>query len=211
MEDAPMSGPGSNGSDSVEVVATVQDRRRWSVSEKIRMVEETERPGMSVSFVARQNGIAPNLLFRWRKLVKEGGLSALKADESVVGTSEVKQLKNRIRELERILGRKTLEAEILQEALEVAHEKNGLRGNRPFPKAISSEDGVPRPEDCQLESSPTTSMEWEKASGSRSKRRRHASSLVEGDCRTETNLRVPTDPVRPEPNTKDRGIASGQS
>ena len=79
-----MSGDSAKDNDAVEIVATVQHRRRWSVSEKIRMVEETERPGMSVSFVARQNGIAPNLLFRWRKLVKEGGLSALKADESVV-------------------------------------------------------------------------------------------------------------------------------
>ena len=85
------------------------------------MVEDTECPCMSVSFVARQNGIAPNLLLRWRKLVKEEGLSALKPDESVVGTSEAKQLKNRIRELERILSRKTMEMEILQEALEVAH------------------------------------------------------------------------------------------
>lgn len=121
-----MSGHSSNDSDSVEVVASVQHRRRWSVSEKIRMVEDSERPGMSVSFVARQNRISPSLLFKWRKLVKDGGMSALKADESVVGTSEVKQLKSRIRELERILGRKTLEVEILQEALEVAHEKKWI-------------------------------------------------------------------------------------
>ena len=154
-----MSGESTNNKDTVEIVATVQHRRRWSVSEKIRMVEDTERPGMNVSFVVRQNGISPNLLFRWRKLVKEGGLSALKADESVVGTSEVKQLKNRIRELERILGRKTLEAEILQEALEVAHEKNGLRGSRSCPEAIPRSNGMPRFEDGPLESSPTTSRE----------------------------------------------------
>ena len=130
----PMSGDSAKDKDAVEIVATVQHRRRWSVSEKIRMVEDTERPGMSVSFVARQNGIAPNLLFRWRKLVKEGGLSALKADESVVGTSEVKQLKNRIRELERILGRKTMEVEILQEALEVAHEKKWIARKPSLPE-----------------------------------------------------------------------------
>ena len=154
-----MSRGSANDKDAVEIVATVQHRRRWSVLEKIRMVEDTERPGMSVSFVARQNGIAPNLLFRWRKLVKEGGLSALKADESVVGTSEAKQLKNRMRELERILGQKTMEMEILQEALEVAHEKNGLRGSHPCPKTIPGEDGMPRPENCPVESSPSTSIE----------------------------------------------------
>ena len=70
----PMSGDSANDKDFVEIVATVQHRRRWSVSEKIRMLEDTEHPGMSVSFVARQNGIAPNLLFRWRKLVKVRGI-----------------------------------------------------------------------------------------------------------------------------------------
>jgi hypothetical protein len=128
--------------------------------------------------VARQNGIAPTLLFRWRNLVKEGGLSALKADESVVGTSEVKQLKGRIRELERILGRKTLEVEILQEALEIAHEKNGLRGSRPCPKAIPGEDGVPRIENGPIEFSPKTEVVREKTSGSRSERQGRALSSL---------------------------------
>jgi transposase len=37
----------------VEVITSVQRRRRWSVAEKIRLVEETLEPGMSISFVAR--------------------------------------------------------------------------------------------------------------------------------------------------------------
>jgi hypothetical protein len=45
-------------------------------------------------------------------------------DEEVVGSSEVKVLEKRIRELERVLGKKTLENEILREAVKVAHEKN---------------------------------------------------------------------------------------
>ena len=99
-----------------------------------------------------------------------------------------------------------MEMEILQKALEVAHEKNGLRGSRPYPKTIPSKDAVPRLEDCPFESSPKTSIGGKKASGSRSERRCRGSSAVEGDCRTETELRVTTDPGRPEPNTKDRGM-----
>lgn len=45
---------------------------------------------MSVSAVARLYGIAPSVLFRWRKLMQDGGLSAISADEPVVGASEVK-------------------------------------------------------------------------------------------------------------------------
>lgn len=49
----------------IEVVSMVQ-RRRWTAAEKVQFVEEAMQPGMSVSFVARKHGIAPNLLFRWK-------------------------------------------------------------------------------------------------------------------------------------------------
>jgi transposase len=46
----------------------------------------------------------------------------------VVGTSEVKKLEDRFRELERVLGRKPMELNILREALSKADSKNGYRG-----------------------------------------------------------------------------------
>ena len=107
----------------IEVITSVQRRRRWSLAEKIRIVQECEQPGMSVSYVARKYDLAPNMLFRWRRLMREGGLSAIEANEAVIGASEVRQLKNRIRELERLLGKKTMENEILKEAIEIAREK----------------------------------------------------------------------------------------
>jgi transposase len=62
-------------------------------------------------------------LFKWRKLYREGAFSAIQANESVVGSSEVKHLKKQVRELQRLLGKKTMEAEILKEAIEIAREK----------------------------------------------------------------------------------------
>ena len=53
----------------------------------------------------------------------EGGKEAIQADEEVVARSQVKALERRIQELERVLGRKTMENEILREAVKVAHEK----------------------------------------------------------------------------------------
>lgn len=50
----------------------------------------------------------------------EGGHAAVHADEDVVGTSRVRELGKRVRNLERLLGRKTMENEILKEALDVA-------------------------------------------------------------------------------------------
>jgi len=80
--------------------------------------------GMSVSLVARRAGVAPSLLFKWRRLLVEGGHQAVRADEDVVGTSQVRDLERRVRELERLLGRKTMEVEILREALNAARVKN---------------------------------------------------------------------------------------
>ena len=58
----------------------------------------------------------------------EGGHEAVRADEEVVPVSRVRDLENRIRELERLLGRKTMETEILREALEAARpKKHALR------------------------------------------------------------------------------------
>jgi transposase len=56
----------------------------------------------------------------------EGGKEAVRADDAVVASSEVRALEKRIRELERVLGKKTLENEILREALKIAHEKKLL-------------------------------------------------------------------------------------
>lgn len=64
--------------------------------------------------------------------MSEGGKVAVQADEQVVSASEAKSLKKRVRELERILGKKTMEVEILKEALDIAREKK-LISRMPLP------------------------------------------------------------------------------
>ena len=106
-----------------EIITDGGRRRRWSASEKLRIVEEAMFEGESISAVARRNGVAPNLLYRWRKLMLEGGSIAVAEDDSVTGNKTVREMEARIRELERQLGRKTLENEILKEALEKSRSK----------------------------------------------------------------------------------------
>jgi transposase len=112
--------------DRVEVITSVQRRRRWSAEEKAIIVQETYAPGMSVSLVARRHGIAPNQLFRWRRLYFEGALSAVGAGEEVVPASEYRTLQSQVRELQRLLGKKTLENEILRETLDLMQPKKRL-------------------------------------------------------------------------------------
>jgi len=93
------------------------------VDQKLAILAEAGQPGMSISYVARRHGISPSLLFGWRRRMSEGGKEAVRADDEVVPKAEVRELQKRIRELERVLGKKTLENEILREALKVAQEK----------------------------------------------------------------------------------------
>ena len=88
----------------VEVITGVARRRRFTTEQKLLVVNETLQPGMSISYVARRHGLSPSLVFRWRRLMSEGGKQAVRADEDVVAASEVRRLEERVRELERLLG-----------------------------------------------------------------------------------------------------------
>ena len=84
----------------VEVITGVARRRRFSTELKLAVVAETMQPGMSISYVARRHGLSPS--------------------------SELRRLEERVRDLERLLGRKTMENEILKEALDLARAKKAI-------------------------------------------------------------------------------------
>ena len=98
----------------IEVITGVARRRRFPTNLKLAIVAETMQPGMSISYVARQHGLSPSLVFRWRRLMSQGGKEAVRADDEVVAASEARRLDERVRELERLLGRKTIEVELLR-------------------------------------------------------------------------------------------------
>ena len=105
-----------------EILTGPQRRRRWSVAEKLEMIAESREPGATVSVVARRRGVSPNQLFTWRRLAEQGALTATQADEEVVPASAFRAQQDRIRELECLLGRKTMEVEILKDALDYASD-----------------------------------------------------------------------------------------
>jgi transposase len=117
----------NNKQEVMEVLSGPERRRRWSADEKLATVRESFEPGKTVSMVARQHGVNPNQLFHWRKLYHDGSLSAVSAGEEVVPASELSDALKQVRELQRLLGKKTMEVEILREAVEYAAQKNGLR------------------------------------------------------------------------------------
>ncbi len=110
----------------VEVLKGAERRRRRTPQEKISIVQQTFEPGMTVSHVARLHDVNANQLFKWRKQFQEGSLTAITAGEDVVPASELAAAIKQIRELQRLLGKKTMENEILKEAVEYGRAKKWI-------------------------------------------------------------------------------------
>ena len=127
----------SSKTPKIEVITGPERRRRWAPAEKSSMVYETYEPGMTVSSVARRHGISPAQLFTWRRSFEEGALAGVDSEEKVVPVSELKKLEERIKRLERLLGQKTEEVEVLKDMVRIGREKK-LISRLPLPK---KEDG----------------------------------------------------------------------
>jgi transposase len=90
-------------------------RRRFSNEEKRQFLREAMGSGESMSSVGRRYGLSVSLLFRWRRQLDGDNVTARRRDDD--NRAEVRDLRDRVRELERLLGRKTLETELLKQEL----------------------------------------------------------------------------------------------
>ena len=85
-----------------------------SPEEKWEILQEGLRSG-NISETCRKHGIAANLWYRWKDEAEQGAKAAL-GGRSAAGGVDEEQTK-RVKQLERILGRKQLEIEILKNVL----------------------------------------------------------------------------------------------
>ena len=53
--------------DRIEVITSVERRRRWSAAEKARLVAAMNEPDAVVTEIARSAGVVASLLYRWRR------------------------------------------------------------------------------------------------------------------------------------------------
>ena len=103
-------------------------RRRFSSEFRKQIVLRVGRKEQSVAELSREIGVVPSLIHRWVKLAEGGSDAAVGANEEVVPASELRMARQKIRELERALGRKTMEVEILQAARDEIKKKPGFYG-----------------------------------------------------------------------------------
>jgi transposase len=94
-------------------------RHRRSLTEKIAIVRESMMPGMSAAHVAKRHQIALNVLYYWRKVYRELVDTDLTAGAKPAAgmASEIADLQLQVRNLERLLGQRTLEVALLKEKL----------------------------------------------------------------------------------------------
>lgn len=88
--------------------------RKFTAKQKAEIVLAGLRGDRPVRDVCREHEIAETLYYQWRERLLEGGQAALAGKDERQGERE---LKRKIAELERALGRKTYELEIAGEAL----------------------------------------------------------------------------------------------
>lgn len=93
-------------------------KRRWPAEQKLAVLQEW-RNGVPLEEVCRKYGVNAAQMYRWRRSLEQG----LKESGEMVPRSQVVGLQRRVEELERALGRKALEVEVLKKAFEL----KGLR------------------------------------------------------------------------------------
>ena len=116
--------------------------KRYSAEFKREQVERVLRGEVTAAELSRELGVARSQIQRWKHLLTRGGETAVASDEDVVPTSELRAAQARIRELERVLGRKQMMIEIFEAAQdEIKKKRTGT--------ACRSADGAPRERDLR--------------------------------------------------------------
>jgi transposase len=103
-------------------------RRRFSAEFKREQMARVGRKELTLAELSRELDVDPSVVRRWKHLIERGGEMAVAANGDVVPAFKLREAEQRIRELERALGRKTMEVEILQAAREEVKKKPSWYG-----------------------------------------------------------------------------------
>src|SRR5918992_4891929 len=94
-------------------------RRVFSAEFKRSQVQRILAGEKTLAELSRELDIAPSVVRNWKRQFETGGTTAVAANEDVVPASQLREAYARIRELERLLGRKQMQVEILEAAQDV--------------------------------------------------------------------------------------------
>jgi len=104
--------------ETIEMPVQRNGKRRWTPEKKLPLLEEW-RNGAPLTELCRRHGISAAQMYKWRRDLEQG----LKERGEMVPKSQLVVLQKRVEELERALGRKSLEVDVLKKTFEI----KGLR------------------------------------------------------------------------------------
>lgn len=100
--------------ETVEMPVQTNGRRRWTPEKKLPILEEW-RQGTPLVELSRRHGVSAAQMYQWRRELEQG----LKARGEMVPKSQVIALARRVEELEKALGRKAMEVDVLKKFFEL--------------------------------------------------------------------------------------------
>lgn len=110
-----------------EFARKANGRRVFTAEFKRKLVQQILKGEKTLAELSREFDISPTVVRNWKRRFEAGAATAVKANEDVVPASELAAAQAKIRELERALGRKTMENEILGTAQEILKKSPSLR------------------------------------------------------------------------------------
>lgn len=123
-------------------IRKIRKMRKYSEEFKRELVKLFEQGKYSVCQLERLYGVTNNTIYRWiykYSTFNEKGYRIIEMKKSQ--TNKVKELEDRIKELERLLGRKQIEIDYLETMMEVAKEELDIDIKKNFSTARSGKPG----------------------------------------------------------------------
>ena len=100
-------------------------RRVFTVEFKRGVVQQLLKGEKTLAEVSRELDIQPSVVRQWKRRFEAGATAAVATNEDVVPVSALREAHQRIRELQRLLGKKQMEIEILQAVQDVVKKVRG--------------------------------------------------------------------------------------
>jgi transposase len=105
--------------ESTIIPVSKNGKRRWDSEQKLAVLQEWQQQGVPLEEVCRRHGLHATQMYRWKKALERG----LKDQGELIPRSQVAALHRKVEELERALGRKALEVDVLTKAFELKELK----------------------------------------------------------------------------------------
>jgi transposase-like protein len=126
-------------------IKSIRKKRLYSEEFKKRIVKEFETGKFSVPQIEKLHGIGNRLIYNWiykYSTFNERGYRIMEIKKS--STSKIRDLQNRIKELERMVGQKQIKIDYYEKMIELAKEELNIDLKKNFDTPQSSGSGKTR-------------------------------------------------------------------